>query len=110
MELDDLEGLIQFRPFYDMLFQQVIHVCERDLMLIALLIFKNRELNGIAQCMHKLGLLELYQALERGSREVHTIPKMTAYEQQTSSSQKLYGSLTFPLHTDQKNFSDVKQK
>lgn len=80
VELDDLEGLIQFRPFYDMLFQQVIHVCERDLMLIALLIFKNRELNGIAQCMHKLGLLELYQALERGSREVHAIPKMTAYD------------------------------
>lgn len=33
LELDDLEGLTQLQPICDMLFQQVIHVCERDLIL-----------------------------------------------------------------------------
>lgn len=108
----DLEGLMQFKPFYDMLFSAGHSCLRKRLNAHCFSHFQKQRIKwncSMQVCMHKLGLLKLYQVLEREPREVHTIPKMTAYEQQTSSSQMPYRSLIFPLHTDLKNFLMLKK-
>lgn len=82
---------IHKEEYYICIFQQVVHIFERDLTLI-FLTFTNKALNrncSTQVCAHRLGLLRKISSIEqRGSSEIHTVSKITAYEQHTDATQK----------------------